>query len=81
LSKSILKFSRVGCTPCKIMTNYLHDKGTEYKELDVEENAQLAAQYGIAGVPTLLLVDNNGEIIDRIVGFNPSAIDNLVSQL
>jgi thioredoxin 1 len=81
LSKSILKFSRIGCTPCKIMTNYLHDKGTDYKELDVEEDAQLAAQYGISGVPTLLLVDEEGSILDRVVGFNPSAIDDLVSQM
>jgi thioredoxin 1 len=77
--KEILKFSRVGCTPCKIMTNFLHDKGVDYKELDVEEDVQLAAQFGISSVPTLLLVDN-GEVIDRVVGFNPSAIEELLSK-
>lgn len=79
MSKSILKFSRVGCTPCKIMTNFLLDKGVDYKELDVEEDAQLAAQYGIASVPTLLLVDENGEVLERVVGFNPSGIEELLS--
>lgn len=77
--KEILKFSRVGCTPCKIMTNFLHDQGVDYKELDVEEDAQLAARYGISGVPTLLLVDD-GEVIDRVVGFNPSTIEELLSK-
>lgn len=80
MSKSILKFSRVGCTPCKIMSNFLHDKGVDYKELDVEEDAQLAVKYGIAGVPTLLLVDENDEVLDRVVGFNPSNIEELLSK-
>lgn len=80
MTKSILKFSRVGCNPCKIMTNFLHDKGVDYKELDVEEDAQLASQYGIASVPTLLLVDENGEVLDRVVGFNPSSIEELLSK-
>lgn len=79
MSKQILKFSRVGCTPCKIMTNYLQDKGVDYKELDVEEDAQLAVQYGISGVPTLLLVDEHGEVLERVVGFNPSAIEELLN--
>ncbi|MBL4951111.1 thioredoxin family protein [Neobacillus sp. YIM B02564] len=79
MSKQILKFSRVGCTPCKIMTNFLNEQGVEYKELDVEDDAQLAVQYGISGVPTLLLVDENGDVLDRVVGFNPSAIEKLLS--
>lgn len=81
MSKSILKFSRVGCTPCKIMSNFLQDKGVEYKELDVEEDVQLSVQYGIAGVPTLLLVDENNDVLDRVVGFNPSGIEELISKL
>lgn len=80
MSNSILKFSRVGCTPCKTMTNFLHDKGVDYKELDVEDDAQLAAQYGIASVPTLLLVDDTGEVLDRVVGFNPGGIEELLNK-
>jgi thioredoxin 1 len=62
------------------MTNYLHDKGTDYQELDVEEDAQLATKYGIASVPSLLLIDENGKILERVVGFNPEGIDYLVSR-
>ena len=80
MSKSILKFSRVGCTPCKIMSNFLQDKGVQYKELDVEEDAQLAAKFGIASVPTLLLVNGDDEVLDRVVGFNPSDIEELLSK-
>jgi thioredoxin 1 len=62
------------------MTNYLHDKGTDYQELDVEEDAQLATKYGIASVPSLLLIDENGKVLERVVGFNPEGIDYLVSR-
>lgn len=78
--KELLKFSRVGCTPCKTMTLFLNNEGVNAKELDVEEDAQLAAQYGIGSVPTLLLVED-GEVIDRVVGFNPPAIDELLSKM
>lgn len=77
----ILKFSRIGCNPCKVMSMFLNDKGVEYKELDVEDDAQLASKYGISSVPTLLLVDTNGEVLDRVVGFNPPEIDELISKL
>ena len=77
--REILKFSRVGCTPCKTMTLFLNNEGVDYKELDVEEDAQLAAQYGIGSVPTLLLVED-GEVVDRVVGFNPAAIEGLLSK-
>lgn len=80
MAKEVLKFSRVGCTPCKIMTNFLVDQGVTYKELDVEEDAQLTAQYGISSVPTLLLVED-GSILDRVVGFDPSGIEELISKM
>ena len=80
MSKQLIKFSKSGCTPCVMVSNYLKDKGVETKELDVFESPE-AAQYGIASVPTLLLVDETGDVVDRVVGFNPDGIDNMVSKL
>lgn len=80
MSNQLLKFSRIGCTPCKVMTNFLQDKGVNYKELDVEEDAQLTAQYGISSVPTLLLVNEDGVVLERIVGFDAGEIEELLSK-
>lgn len=78
MSKRLLKFKKPGCSPCVMVNNYLNDKGIETEELDVFESPE-AAQFGISSVPTLILVED-GEIIDRVVGFNPDAIDELLSQ-
>lgn len=77
----LLKFGRVGCNPCKALENHLKSNNVSYQDLDVEEDLEMTAKYGIGGVPTLLLVDENGEVLDRLVGFNPPKADEMASQL
>lgn len=80
MNNKLLKFSKKGCTPCVMVGNYLNEKGINVKEFDVFES-QEAIKYGIISVPTLILVNEHNEILDRVVGFNPEEIDNLISQL
>jgi len=37
------------------------------------QGEQLAEKYGIAGFPTILVLDPNGKELGRVVGFRPSA--------
>jgi thioredoxin-like negative regulator of GroEL len=37
-------------------------------EIDVDEDPVAAAKYGIRGVPTLILVDDNGNELKRVSG-------------
>jgi thioredoxin 1 len=37
---------------------------------DVEENDELAAEYGIRNIPTLLFF-KNGEVVDKLIGAQP----------
>jgi thioredoxin 1 len=39
---------------------------------DVEDNEELAAEYGIRNIPTILFI-KNGEIVDKIVGAQSKA--------
>ena len=79
--KKLIKFSRVGCNPCKVLGNHLDSNGVKYDEVDVEVDLATTMKYGVSGLPTLLLVDADGEVLDRVVGFNPGKADEMASQL
>ena len=61
------------CMPCKMMAPILNDVAEEsggkarvYK-LNVDEQQQVAARYGIRNIPTLILY-KNGKEVERIIG-------------
>jgi thioredoxin 1 len=59
------------CGPCKmlepIVENLAADTGAAVAKVDVDANQQLAAEYGVRGVPTLVLFAG-GEQVEEIVG-------------
>lgn len=70
----LLKFSASWCGPCKMLgktIGAMKDKPEVIQnvvEIDVDEDPVAAAKYGIRGVPTLILVDDNGNEIKRVTG-------------
>ena len=72
------------CMPCKMMAPILNDvaeatedKATIYK-LNVDEQQQIAAKYGIRNIPTMILF-KNGKEVERIIGVKPK--DYIVSSI
>jgi thioredoxin 1 len=60
--------------------NFLNDKGVDYTEVNVYEDAETANKYGIQSVPVLVLL--NGEDVDEMVfGYKPDEIDQLLTKL
>ncbi len=61
------------CGPCKVIGPIVEEIATEYKgkakvgKLNVDLNRNIAMQYGIRGIPTLLTF-SNGTVSDQIVG-------------
>jgi thioredoxin 1 len=61
------------CGPCKMIAPLVDELATEYAgrvviaKLDTDRNGQVPAEYGIMGIPTLLLF-KGGKEVDRIVG-------------
>jgi thioredoxin 1 len=61
------------CGPCRMMGPTVDQVATEYAgkikvgKLDVDSNQQVAARYGIRGIPTLLLF-KGGQIVEQKVG-------------
>jgi len=66
------------CMPCKNLAPILDQIGTEYAgnikitKLDVDSNPAVPGQYGVTGVPTLL-VFKDGQLVDTITGFLPKS--------
>lgn len=68
--KELLKFSASWCQPCKsLSSNFKHVdlKDIVFKEVDIDENMELANQYGIRSVPTMILL-KDGEEVGRKTG-------------
>lgn len=63
--KKLLKFSATWCGPCKsLANNFKHvDLGdVELVSIDIEEDEATAIRYGIRGVPTLVLLEDDKEV-------------------
>jgi len=61
------------CGPCKMIAPILDELADEYSgrviigKVNVDEHQSLAAEYGVRGIPTLLLFQN-GQVAEQIVG-------------
>ncbi|PIE82094.1 MAG: thioredoxin [Cardiobacteriales bacterium] len=61
------------CGPCRAVAPILEEIAAEYDgkftiaKINVDENNDIAAQYGIRSIPTMILF-KNGEQIDTIIG-------------
>jgi thioredoxin len=64
------------CGPCRMLTPVLEQLSAESQgrytiaKLNVDENPQTAAQFGIRSIPTMLIF-KNGALVDRLVGLQP----------
>lgn len=64
----ILKFYSKTCGPCKVMDLNLKKLGVDYKEIEVQENPDLVEKYNVRGIPTIIKIDDEGNIIDSFTG-------------
>ena len=67
------------CGPCHIVAPLIEEMARDYAgrilfgKLNVDENREVAMQYQIMGIPTLL-VFKDGKLVDRIVGAMPRQV-------
>ena len=75
-----LYFSAGWCQPCKTLGPIMQQVSQEVpvQKVDVDENQQLAMQYSIRNVPTVVLVNGEGKEFARSVGVNPK--DHYIQQ-
>ena len=72
----MVDFWATWCGPCKMLSPIIEEvrKETEGKavvgKINVDEQQELAMQFGVMSIPTLL-VFKNGEIVKKQIGFIP----------
>ncbi len=69
----LVDFYAVWCGPCKMMHPIIEELAKEHPELkvikvNVDEQEELARQYGIMSIPSLLLFQE-GNLKDQKIGF------------
>jgi len=62
--KKILRFTASWCGPCKMLTKNLESVNTNIpiEVIDIDEKDDLAIEYGVRGVPTLIMLEENVEV-------------------
>ena len=74
MDKRVLRFTASWCGPCKMLAKTLEEITTNVpiEVYDIDENTDIAVEYGVRGVPTLIMLDGNTEV-KRLVGTVPQS--------
>ena len=74
----VVDFWATWCGPCRMVAPIIEELAKQYDgkivvgKCDVEDNEELAAEYGIRNIPTIIFI-KNGEVVDKIVGAQSKA--------
>jgi len=81
-SEKILKFEASWCVPCQMISKNLEgeDLGVELVKIDIDENHELAEQYNIRGVPTLVYIKNDKPVSTKVGLFSLNEIKRWVEK-
>lgn len=73
----VLDFFATWCGPCKAMAPAMEKMEKKYgdkidfRKIDIDQELQLAQEYDISAVPTLVILSPQGDVVDKIVGGQP----------
>ena len=74
----VIDFWATWCGPCRRVAPIMEELAADYEgkvvvgKVDEEEQDELAAQFGIRNIPTVLFV-KDGQVVDKVVGAMPKS--------
>ena len=69
----ILYFSAPWCGPCKMLGPRMDElaETIPMEKINIDEQQDLCESFGVRAVPTILIVDKENLILNRIIGVKP----------
>jgi thioredoxin 1 len=80
----LVDFTAVWCQPCRMVDPIIKQLAQDWDgkvkvvKLDADENPNILMQYGVMGIPTLMLF-KSGQVKERVTGYQPK--DKLVKKI
>ena len=76
----VVDFWATWCGPCKRVAPLIEELAAEYEgrvnigKCDVEEDEDLATQFQVSSIPTIIFIDAHGQLAGRVVGAQSKAV-------
>ncbi|MCY7948352.1 thioredoxin family protein [Bacillus atrophaeus] len=77
----LIKLEQPNCNPCKMVSDYLEHEDIQFETVDVTQEPEVASRFSVMGVPVTILLNDQGEEVNRSVGFKPNELDELLKEL
>ena len=79
----IINFCAPWCGPCRMLAPKVEQLAKQHRDVafvkvDIDECEDLAAQYNVSALPTLVAV-RNGHVVGRVVGASEADLQQMVS--
>ncbi len=74
----VIDFWAPWCGPCRMMSPVIDELANDNPDIivgkvNVDENPNSAANFGVRSIPTIVFV-KNGEVVDKVLGANPKSL-------